>query len=485
MASRSPRKPIVSIQELSKATGISESLLYNQARVGNLPGVRRMGKRIFVHLATFMDYLEHGDSEQAPPAIPNDAADAKPFCSLHQVAFEYRDQWLGLQDPATGKGRYVHRLGGGSHGWCISDQNSGFPTHPNPQATSDERAQYAALVDSLVIDNTASALNRPYKPDRTTFPFADLDQDAPLPAWTLIPEVRNFASEAGTSRYRYFQRYSQREVPTEIADRIQELRAKNWTPQQIERQMKLDSANAARSGVISPPVPSSSSIRSYSTLYDNGQMVPLASVEPAGNFPSSRRRRNTGGLTRLASGGIEASGRYAPARWGLSWYITDENGKSVRHSKTFYGSLEQAEAALQRIVADADRARGNHEEAGDAVPGHVEHRSASLAEYNLGDHESHALTGAVERPFDCAYCGIRHSRQTRLILSVCRPGRRDVAMDVMEYALCSADCIKNLVEKEEESWRFTSLDLNQSKPKTVEENGSLWRRLRGLADGNA
>ena len=43
-----PRKPGVSIPELSAEFGVSETLLYNLANSGQLPGARRLGKRIVI-----------------------------------------------------------------------------------------------------------------------------------------------------------------------------------------------------------------------------------------------------------------------------------------------------------------------------------------------------------------------------------------------------------------------------------------------------
>jgi excisionase family DNA binding protein len=54
-------KPIaVSIPELSRRVGLSESLLYQMANEGKLPGSRRVGKRILVHMATFETWLQGG-----------------------------------------------------------------------------------------------------------------------------------------------------------------------------------------------------------------------------------------------------------------------------------------------------------------------------------------------------------------------------------------------------------------------------------------
>jgi excisionase family DNA binding protein len=55
-----PRKPGVSIPELSAEFGVSETLLYNLANSGHLPGARRLGKRIVIHRETFEQWLRDG-----------------------------------------------------------------------------------------------------------------------------------------------------------------------------------------------------------------------------------------------------------------------------------------------------------------------------------------------------------------------------------------------------------------------------------------
>ena len=50
-----------SIPELSRWTGLSESLLYSLANEDRLPGCRRIGeKRFLVHLDTFESWLKEG-----------------------------------------------------------------------------------------------------------------------------------------------------------------------------------------------------------------------------------------------------------------------------------------------------------------------------------------------------------------------------------------------------------------------------------------
>ena len=49
-----------SIPELSRLTGISEGTLYRRANEGSLPGCRKLGKRIFVHIEEFNEWLRTG-----------------------------------------------------------------------------------------------------------------------------------------------------------------------------------------------------------------------------------------------------------------------------------------------------------------------------------------------------------------------------------------------------------------------------------------
>jgi len=50
----------MSIPQLAAEYGTSESLLYNLANQGNLPGCRRLGKRFVIHRETFEDWLKGG-----------------------------------------------------------------------------------------------------------------------------------------------------------------------------------------------------------------------------------------------------------------------------------------------------------------------------------------------------------------------------------------------------------------------------------------
>ena len=54
-------KPIaVGIPTLAKMIDVSEATLYARANEGNLPGCRRIGKRLLVHLETFHQYMRSG-----------------------------------------------------------------------------------------------------------------------------------------------------------------------------------------------------------------------------------------------------------------------------------------------------------------------------------------------------------------------------------------------------------------------------------------
>ena len=49
-----------SIPELARLTGISEGTLYRRANDGSLPGCRKLGQGIFVHLGEFDAWLRAG-----------------------------------------------------------------------------------------------------------------------------------------------------------------------------------------------------------------------------------------------------------------------------------------------------------------------------------------------------------------------------------------------------------------------------------------
>ena len=57
-------RPGASIPELALEYGTSESLLYNLANQGKLPGCRRLGKRFVVHRETFEDWLKGGMGDE-------------------------------------------------------------------------------------------------------------------------------------------------------------------------------------------------------------------------------------------------------------------------------------------------------------------------------------------------------------------------------------------------------------------------------------
>ena len=54
----------ISIPRLALQTGLSESLLYQKANQGTLPGCRRIGKRFLVHVDTFEAWLKTGNGEE-------------------------------------------------------------------------------------------------------------------------------------------------------------------------------------------------------------------------------------------------------------------------------------------------------------------------------------------------------------------------------------------------------------------------------------
>jgi excisionase family DNA binding protein len=57
------RPMAVSIPDLARMTGLSESLLYSKANAGELPGCRRVGKRFLIHVETFEGWLKSGNGD--------------------------------------------------------------------------------------------------------------------------------------------------------------------------------------------------------------------------------------------------------------------------------------------------------------------------------------------------------------------------------------------------------------------------------------
>lgn len=54
-------KPVgMSITEAAIEAGVSESTLYSLANQGELPGARRIGKRIVIHPGVFEEWLREG-----------------------------------------------------------------------------------------------------------------------------------------------------------------------------------------------------------------------------------------------------------------------------------------------------------------------------------------------------------------------------------------------------------------------------------------
>jgi len=63
-----------SIQQLAEAMGVHPSTLYAECKAGALPGAYRVGRRIIVHVATFLQSTEqigskdgnedHGDAQR-------------------------------------------------------------------------------------------------------------------------------------------------------------------------------------------------------------------------------------------------------------------------------------------------------------------------------------------------------------------------------------------------------------------------------------
>ena len=50
----------MSVAEAATEAGVSEATIYSLANKGELPGARRLGKRIVIHRETFEDWLRSG-----------------------------------------------------------------------------------------------------------------------------------------------------------------------------------------------------------------------------------------------------------------------------------------------------------------------------------------------------------------------------------------------------------------------------------------
>ena len=60
-----PLRPLAySIPDLARMTGLSESLLYQKANEGALPGCRRIGRRFVIHGETFEAWLKSGAGDE-------------------------------------------------------------------------------------------------------------------------------------------------------------------------------------------------------------------------------------------------------------------------------------------------------------------------------------------------------------------------------------------------------------------------------------
>ena len=60
-------KEYVTVIDLVRITGLSRSLLYAKANDGELPGCRRLGSRLLIHLPTFKDHLKSGNGQYDIP----------------------------------------------------------------------------------------------------------------------------------------------------------------------------------------------------------------------------------------------------------------------------------------------------------------------------------------------------------------------------------------------------------------------------------
>lgn len=60
LATPATQDETMDVEELSAMLGLNRKTTYNQITLGQIPGVRRLGRRIVVHRATVLDWLRNG-----------------------------------------------------------------------------------------------------------------------------------------------------------------------------------------------------------------------------------------------------------------------------------------------------------------------------------------------------------------------------------------------------------------------------------------
>ena len=383
------QKAIVSIRELAKETGLSPSVLYGQARNGKLPGARKMGKRIIVHLETFMTtFFGIEACKDAPEPGPQ---------SLAQSALE----------EATREN-----------------------ARPEPDYASISRDLEDAQ-GRLLAEAVQAQLRTPKKIEERT-------NQEPLQPWTELPENKPLVS---SGKFQYYNHLSTRTVPSEIIDRIQDLRSKGHKPRQILASMRHDANIAKLQGLNPPPVPRMNPVSRYAKEFD---------------AHGSRSLKRTQEMVE----------------------------PEVPEAKPLGRQVSPAIGNDAKTWPDIDDGREFF-------------RIGDQSEHNVGD----AVRLSLREAFTCANCKEVKERQEKLALSVCRPGRRDIEKDIVSFALCSTKCAKEFIDqKDEAEWLNTPIGRQRtteelkaegwievptfSTTESTETSGSLWRKLRNLVDGN-
>ena len=275
-------------------------------------------------------------------------------------------------------------------------------------------------------------------------PPKEIDEQAnkqPLQPWTELAEKKPLVS---SGKFQYYNHLSTRTVPAEIIDRIQDLRSRRLTARQILVSMGIEASNARLRGLNPPPVPKMNTVARYSKEFD----------------------------------------RHGP--------------RSLKHTQEMM-EPEVAEAAEAAEAAEEPRHVIHTDVVSwpDTDDGTELFRIGDQSEHNVGE----TARVAIRLAFTCTNCKEVKEREEKLVLSVCRPGRRDIEKDIVSYALCSTKCTKEFIDqKDETEWlntpigrQLTTEEMKAegwmevptfSTPENTETSGSLWRKLRNMAGGN-
>ena len=362
-----------------------------------------------------------------------------------------------------------------------------------PETPATQEPAKPRLVDPFQVAEAVAAELRPPKK------VEERANQEPLQAWTELPAL---VPVVKSDKYQYYNSLSQRNIPAEIIDRIQALRSEGLRPSDIRKQMEKDRRIAVGRGVNSPPVPKYNSISRHASLYDQRGFTPKDEPEEVEESIQDlfRRAAENGVNIWLEKGNIAIT-------------------KDAEDEPMPPALLASLKARMPEIVAYlGDNPMGNIpvvEEVTEAAeePRHVVHTDVvswpdtddGTELFRIGDQSEHNVGEtarvAIRLAFTCINCKEVKEREEKLVLSVCRPGRRDIEKDIVSYALCGTKCAKEFIDqKDEAEWlntpigrQLTTEELKAegwievptfSTPENTETSGSLWRKLRNLVDGN-